>query len=129
MNTGLAGSIDLVAPELRQGLATPSPACDMFAFGCLMLWVRYILQYHLEPDPYWFGRYIGYYSVEVGIFRANQSKSTKFGPDVAQGIGYSDDSARVPEPATVGVGTAASQSWGPIDFTIQDKNTPKINLL
>ncbi|XP_046899246.1 serine/threonine kinase 31 [Hypomesus transpacificus] len=36
----VAGSVSLVAPELRQGSAPPSPASDMFSFGCLLLWLH-----------------------------------------------------------------------------------------
>lgn len=40
MDCGMvAGSISLVAPELRRG-EPPSPASDMYAVGGLMLWVR-----------------------------------------------------------------------------------------
>ncbi|XP_050986540.1 serine/threonine kinase 31 [Labeo rohita] len=35
----VAGSISLVAPELKQGQA-PSPASDMYAFGGIMLWLH-----------------------------------------------------------------------------------------
>ncbi|RXN33391.1 serine threonine- kinase 31 isoform X1 [Labeo rohita] len=35
----VAGSISLVAPELKQGQA-PSPASDMYAFGGIMLWMH-----------------------------------------------------------------------------------------
>ncbi|XP_036394625.1 serine/threonine-protein kinase 31-like [Megalops cyprinoides] len=35
----VAGTLSLVAPEVRQG-HLPSQTCDMYAFGCLMLWVR-----------------------------------------------------------------------------------------
>ncbi|KAF4103466.1 hypothetical protein G5714_016349 [Onychostoma macrolepis] len=35
----VAGSISLVAPELKQG-QMPSPASDMFAFGGIMLWLH-----------------------------------------------------------------------------------------
>uniref|UniRef100_A0AAY4A2V0 Protein kinase domain-containing protein n=1 Tax=Denticeps clupeoides TaxID=299321 RepID=A0AAY4A2V0_9TELE len=33
----IVGSISLVAPELHQG-SSPTPASDMYAFGCLLLW-------------------------------------------------------------------------------------------
>lgn len=38
----VAGSISLVAPELKQG-QPPSPAADMYAFGGIMLWVELLL--------------------------------------------------------------------------------------
>uniref|UniRef100_A0A673HYP7 Serine/threonine kinase 31 n=1 Tax=Sinocyclocheilus rhinocerous TaxID=307959 RepID=A0A673HYP7_9TELE len=38
----VAGSIRLVAPELKQG-QLPSPASDMYAFGGIMLWVELLL--------------------------------------------------------------------------------------
>lgn len=34
----VAGSVSLVAPELREG-EPPSPTSDMYAFGGLMFWV------------------------------------------------------------------------------------------
>ncbi|KAK8786914.1 hypothetical protein V5799_023313 [Amblyomma americanum] len=37
----LVDGIDFTAPELRYSNAEPTPASDMFAFGCLMLWVLY----------------------------------------------------------------------------------------
>ncbi len=46
----VAGSISLVAPELKQG-QLPSPASDMYAFGGIMLWVELLiacLHYHLK---------------------------------------------------------------------------------
>ena len=58
----------------------------------------------------------------LGIFLANQSKSDTFYRDVVLEMMYSYD---LPRAATFRVGTAATQSWGPIDFTIEDKNTPK----
>uniref|UniRef100_A0AAY5K3Y2 Serine/threonine kinase 31 n=1 Tax=Esox lucius TaxID=8010 RepID=A0AAY5K3Y2_ESOLU len=37
----VAGSISLVAPELRQAPGTPpSPASDMYSYGCLLLWLH-----------------------------------------------------------------------------------------
>ncbi len=38
----VAGSISLVAPELKQG-QLPSPASDMYAFGGIMLWVELLI--------------------------------------------------------------------------------------
>lgn len=38
----VAGSISLVAPELKQG-QPPSPATDIYAFGGIMLWVELLL--------------------------------------------------------------------------------------
>lgn len=43
MDCGMvAGSISLVAPELRRR-EPPSPATDMYAFGGLMLWVGHLI--------------------------------------------------------------------------------------
>uniref|UniRef100_A0A4W5L063 Serine/threonine kinase 31 n=1 Tax=Hucho hucho TaxID=62062 RepID=A0A4W5L063_9TELE len=44
MDSGMvAGSISLVAPELRQTQGTPpTPACDMYSYGCLLFWVKYL---------------------------------------------------------------------------------------
>ncbi|XP_028835235.1 serine/threonine-protein kinase 31 [Denticeps clupeoides] len=36
----IVGSISLVAPELHQG-SSPTPASDMYAFGCLLLWLNH----------------------------------------------------------------------------------------
>ncbi|XP_071004188.1 serine/threonine-protein kinase 31 [Oncorhynchus clarkii lewisi] len=37
----VAGSISLVAPELRQTQGTPpTPACDMYSYGCLLFWLH-----------------------------------------------------------------------------------------
>nr|XP_046194026.1 serine/threonine-protein kinase 31-like [Oncorhynchus gorbuscha] len=37
----VAGSISLVAPELRQTQGTPpTPACDMYSYGCLLFWLN-----------------------------------------------------------------------------------------
>ncbi|XP_077537152.1 serine/threonine-protein kinase 31-like isoform X6 [Haemaphysalis longicornis] len=36
-----ADQVDFVAPELRICTSLPTPASDMFAFGCLMLWLLF----------------------------------------------------------------------------------------
>ncbi|KAG9345180.1 hypothetical protein JZ751_009723 [Albula glossodonta] len=41
INSSMAvGSLSLVAPEVRQG-KSPSQSCDLYAFGCLLLWLHF----------------------------------------------------------------------------------------
>uniref|UniRef100_A0A674CC87 Serine/threonine-protein kinase 31-like n=1 Tax=Salmo trutta TaxID=8032 RepID=A0A674CC87_SALTR len=57
MDSGMvAGSISLVAPELCQTQGTPpTPACDMYSYGCLLFWVKY-LHVALSDDVYPLGQ-------------------------------------------------------------------------
>ncbi|XP_064204980.1 serine/threonine kinase 31 isoform X1 [Anguilla rostrata] len=50
-NSGMvAGSLSLVAPEVRQG-QPPSLSCDMYSFGCLLLWLHFPeARYTLKTD-------------------------------------------------------------------------------
>ncbi|XP_048882562.1 serine/threonine kinase 31 [Brienomyrus brachyistius] len=46
----LAGALSLVAPEVAQG-EPPSPACDVYALGCLLLWLHFPeVKFALKPD-------------------------------------------------------------------------------
>ncbi|KAJ8415906.1 hypothetical protein AAFF_G00404630 [Aldrovandia affinis] len=46
----VVGSLSLVAPEVRRG-QSPSQSCDMYAFGCLMLWLHFSeFTCTLKPD-------------------------------------------------------------------------------
>ncbi|XP_035261784.1 serine/threonine-protein kinase 31 isoform X2 [Anguilla anguilla] len=50
-NSGMvAGSLSLVAPEVRQG-QPPSLSCDMYSFGCLLFWLHFPeARYTLKTD-------------------------------------------------------------------------------
>ncbi|KAJ8354465.1 hypothetical protein SKAU_G00220320 [Synaphobranchus kaupii] len=46
----VVGSLSLVAPEMRQGQSA-SQSCDMYSFGCLMLWLHFPeARYTLKTD-------------------------------------------------------------------------------